>query len=50
MSVEVLEYIQDHIADLQQSKDEVTDHSDMIWHEGAIDALEHVLAKFGVNV
>jgi hypothetical protein len=50
MSVVVLEYIQDHIEELKQSMDEVTDHADMIWHEGAIEALEHVLTKFGVNV
>ena len=48
MSVEVLEYIQDHIVKLQESMDEVTDHADMIWYEGAINALKEVLIEFGV--
>jgi hypothetical protein len=50
MSVVVLEYIQQHVLELKQYMNEVTDTLDMVWHEGAIDSLEHVLAKFKVKV
>ena len=47
--MEVLDYIREHVAELHEEVDDATDHADMIYLEGAIEALEHILIKFGVD-
>ena len=58
MTNEILEYIQEQVYALKQDMVDAQNdapidaneyyESDM-WYEGAIDTLEHILAKFGVN-
>jgi len=57
--MEVLEYIQERLLELRQAVEDANNdipiqedeyYESDVWYEGAIDALEHVLAKFGVNV
>jgi len=57
--MEVLEYIQEQLLELRQAVEDANNdipiqedeyYESDVWYEGAIDALEHVLAKFGVNV
>lgn len=59
MNNEVLDYIKEHLLELQQAVEDANNdipiqedeyYESDVWYEGAIDALEHVLAKFGVNV
>ena len=49
---EVLDYIKQHISDLQQEREtmsEYQDAPDFDYISGCIDSLEHVLAKFGAE-
>ena len=59
MEVEVLEYIKEHLLELRQAVEDANHdipiqedeyYESDVWYEGAIDALEHILTKFGVNV
>ena len=43
----VLDYIQSHVEDLLEDLETNADRSDYEYYEGAIEALEHILAKFG---
>ena len=45
----VLEYIKEHLTDIEKEQDEATDPDDHTYFEGAIDVMEHLLTKFGVE-
>jgi len=42
----VLDYIQSHVEELREDLETNVD-TDYEWYDGAIEALEHILAKFG---
>lgn len=55
----IIKYIQEHVLELKQSVEDANNDMPIQedeyyeadeWYEGAIDALEHILAKFGANV
>ena len=59
MNNEVLDYIKEHLLELQQAVEDANNDIPIqedeyyeadLWYEGAIDALDHILTKFGVNV
>jgi len=57
--MEVLDYIKEHVLELKQAVNDANNdipiqedeyYESDVWYEGAIDALEHILAKFGALV
>jgi len=59
MEVEVLEYIKHRLLELRRAVEDANNdipiqeneyYESDVWYEGAIDALEHILTKFGVHV
>ena len=47
---EMITYMEEHLESLQDELEHNVDSSDYEWYNGAIETLEHLLAKFGGNV